>query len=81
MMVEKMVPLCKLAQTSSALIKSPPTGHPQIAMKGYQTQSLYGQNLSESRLHPPSPESRPPHLLHDAPLPVPEAVVLVTPLS
>ena len=81
MMAEKMVSLCKLAQTSSALIKSPPTGHSQTAVKGYQTQSLYGQNLSKSRTHHPSPESRPPHLLHDALLPVPETVVLVTPLS
>ena len=76
-----MVPLCKLAQTSLALIKSPPTGHPQTAVKGYQTQSLYGQNLSESQPHPPSLKSQPPPLLQDAPLPIPEAEVLVTPLS
>ena len=37
MMVEKMVPLCKLAQISSTLVMSPPTGHPRIVVEGYQT--------------------------------------------
>ena len=81
MMVEKMVSLCKLAQTSSTLIKSPPIGHPWSAAEGYQTQSLYGQNISKGRTHPPFLKSQPPPLLQDAPLPVPEAEVLVTPLS
>ena len=81
MMAAKMVPLCKLAQTSSPLVKSPPIGNPRTVVEEYQTQSLYAHNLSEGQPHPPSLESWPPSQLQDALLPIPQAVLLVAPFS
>ena len=63
MMVEKMVPLCKSAQTSSAQKMWPQIEHPLTRVKECQARALSIESLSKGLLHPPSLVSRPPPLL------------------
>ena len=81
MMAEKMVLLCKSAQTSSAQEMWPQTKHPLTGMDECQARALYAQSLSEGLLHPPYLVSRPPPLLQDAPVPIPGLVLVFSLLS
>ena len=80
-MVEKMVLLCKLTQTSLTQRMGPQTEHPQTKVEGCQAQALSAQSLSEVLTHPPSLGSQPPPLLRDVPVPIPEPVLVVAQLS
>ena len=62
-MAEKMVSLCKLAQTSSTQRMWPQTEHPRTGVDECQAQALFAESLSKGLLHPPSLISRPPSLL------------------
>ena len=81
MMAEKMVSLCKPAQTSSTQEIVPQTKHPHTGVKGCQARALSTQSLLEGLTHPPSLRSRPPPLLRDAPVLVPGLVLVIALLS
>ena len=79
MMAEKMILLCKSAQTSSTQEIWPQTEHPLTRMDECQARALSAENLFKGLLHPPFLVSRRPPLLWDAPVPVPvpELVLVV----
>ena len=81
MMAEKMVLLCKSAQTSSTQEIWPQTEHPLTRMDECQARVLSAESLFKGLLHPPFLVSRPPPLLWDAPVPVPGLVLVVYLLS
>ena len=81
MMAEKMVPLCKSAQTSSTQEIWPQIEHPLTRMDVCQSRALSAEILFKGLLHSPSLVSRPPPLLWDAPIPIPGLVLVVYLLS
>ena len=81
MMAEKMVSLCKPAQTSSTQEIVPQTKHPHTGVKGCQARALSTQSLLEGLTHPPSLRSRPHLLLRDVLAPVLWPVLVVAQLS
>ena len=80
-MAEKMVSLCKLAQTSSTQGMWPKTEHPWTRVEKCQARVLSAQSLFEGLTHPPFLVSRSPSLLRDALVPVPGPVLVVSLLS
>ena len=80
MMAEKMILLCKSAQTSSTQEIWPQTEHPLTRMDECQARALSAENLFKGLLHPPFLVSRPHPLLRDTLVPILEPVqVLYSP--
>ena len=81
MMDEKMVPLCKSAQTSLTQKMWLETEHSLTGVEECQDRALFFESFSKGLLHPPSLISRPPPLLRDALVPILKPVLLVSLLS
>ena len=78
MMVEKMVPLYKSAQTPSTKKMWPYTEHPLTGVEECQARAFSIESLFEGLLHPSSLISRPPFLLWDVSFPVPGPMLVVS---
>ena len=81
MTAEKMVPLCKSTQTSSAQEMWPQIELPLTGVKEYQARALSVEILSKGLLHPLSLVSQPSFLLQDTLIPVFGPMLVVSLLS
>ena len=81
MIAEKMVPLCKSDQTSSAQKIWPQTKHPLTGVEECQARDLSVESLSKGLLHHLSLVSWPPFLRQDVPVTVLGLVLVVSLLS